>query len=153
MATSTLIQVLDSGVSGSTSHRQEVETFLAGGTIAVGDWVSFDTSQAGADRVLYVIEAPGVATVGNAAAFGVSLDAVTAGQRVRVVTAGYCASASVAAATVAGSPLIGPIGTAGEAAIEAPSTGGSSGTTGKLCGIALEADTANLAAVWVIKSF
>ncbi len=148
MATSTLVQFLDDGEEAETGNRQQVETFFANGTIAAGDWVAFDTTKTGADRCLYVIEAPGVVTIGNSAAFGVAKAAASAGDQVRVVVAGYAEGASVAAATVAGSPLIGPIGTAGEAAIEAPGT-----TTGKLCGIALEADTANKADVFVIKSF
>jgi hypothetical protein len=145
MARSNLIQYLEPGAEAESSNRQVTETYLAGGAIAVGDWVAFDSSQTGADRALYVIEAAGVATVGNSAAFGVAKTAAAAaGDEVEVVIAGYCAVASVAAATVAGSPLIGPIGTAGEAAIEVPGT-----TTGQLCGTALEADTANLAAVIV----
>jgi len=148
MATSTLVQFLDDGEEAETGNRQQVETFFANGTIAAGDWVAFDTTKTGADRCLYVIEAAGVATVGNSAAIGVAKAAASAGDQVQVVVAGYAENASVAAATVAGSPLIGPIGTAGEAAIEVPGT-----TTGKLCGIALEADTANLADVFVIKSF
>lgn len=148
MATSTLVQYLQPGEGADASSRRQVETFIAGGTIAAGDWVAFDTSKTGADRCLYVVEAAGVATVGNSAAFGVALSAAGANQAIEVVVSGYAPSANVAAATVAGSPLIGPIGTAGEAAIEVPGT-----TTGKLCGIALEADATNKAAVFVIKSF
>lgn len=148
MATSTLVQFLDDGEEAETGNRQQVETFFANGTIAAGDWVAFDATKTGADRCLYVIEAAGVATVGNSAAFGVAKAAASAGDQVQVVVAGYAENASVAAATVAGSPLIGPITTAGEAAIEVPGT-----TTGKLCGIALEADTATKADVFVIKSF
>jgi hypothetical protein len=147
--------------------RSETETFLlgivgAGGSssksIAVGDWVAVDTSFTGSDRVLYVIEAAGVATVGNPAVIGVALEAVevdepatvgvVASVKVRVCTSGYCASASVAGAAVAGSALVGPIGTAGQAAIEVPGT-----TSGKLCGVALAADTANYAPVLVLKNF
>jgi len=148
MATSTLVQFLSSGEGGDTSNRRQVETFLAGGAIAAGDWVALDNSKTGADRCLYVVEAAGVATKGNAAAMGVALAAAAADERVDVVVAGYVASASVAAATVAGDALVGPIGTAGEAAIEVPGT-----TTGNVCGIALEADTANFAACMVIKQY
>ena len=97
---------------------------------------------------MYVLEAAAVATVGNSAAFGVALAAAAAAAQVEVCIGGYCAAANVAGAAVAGSPLIGPIGTAGEAALEAPGT-----TTGTVCGIALEADTANVAAVFVIRKF
>ena len=74
--------------------------------------------------------------------------AATSGDKVRVCVGGYCASASVAGATVDGSALVGPIGTAGQAAIEVPGT-----TSGKLCGVALAADVANFAEVMVIKTF
>lgn len=144
MATSSLIQFLEAGEAGDTSNRSTSETYLAGGAITLGDWVAFDTSQSGADRALYVIEAAGVATVGNSAAFGVAKATVAAGDWVEVYIGGYCPVASVAAATVAGSPLIGPIGTAGRAEIEVPAT-----TTGQLCATALEADTANFAAVFI----
>jgi len=109
MATSTLVQFLSSGEAGDTSNRRQVETFLAGGAIAAGDWVALDNSKTGADRCLYVVEAAGVATKGNAAAMGVALAAAAADERVDVVVAGYVASASVAAATVAGDALVGPI--------------------------------------------
>lgn len=148
MATSTLVQLLLEGEAGDTSNRRQVETFLAGGAIAKGDWVALDTSKTGADRALFVVEAAGVATKGNPAAMGVALAAAAANERIDVVVAGYVAEANVAAATVAGSALIGPIGTAGEAAIEVPGT-----TTGALCGVALEADTSNKAAVMVVKRY
>ena len=139
MATSNLLQKLDGETEfgGSTSNRRTIETFLAGAALAAGDWVQFDTSQAGADRVLYVIEAPLVATHGNSKAFGCSLDAATAvGDSVRIVTAGYLPQAGVAGAVVAGDLLVGPIGTAGEAAIFVPGT-----TEGRIIGEALAVDS------------
>ena len=144
MATSSLIQFLEAGQAGDTSNRATLETYLAGGAIALGDWVAFDTSQSAADRALYVIEAAAVAVKGNSAAFGVAKATVVAGDWVEVYIGGYCPVALVSAATVAGSPLVGPIGTAGRAEIEVPGT-----TTGQLCATALEADVANLAAVFI----
>jgi len=155
MATNTLLQRLDpsastTGSSVAASHRRQTEDFLAGGAIAAGDWVAFDNSQVGPNQLLYVTEAAGVATKGNPAAFGVALAAAASGDRVTVVVSGYCESAQVAAATVAGSALVGPIGTAGRAEIEVPGT-----TTGQLCGIALTDDSAvtNYAQVIVLKQF
>lgn len=148
MATSTLIQFLAEGEAGDTSNRRQLETFLASGTIAKGDWVQFDDSKSDADRVLFVKEAATVATKGNAAAFGVAIDDAAADEQVRVVVSGYVSEASVAGATVAGSALVGPIGTAGQAEIEVPGT-----TTGSVCGIALDADTAGYAPVYVIAKF
>lgn len=148
MATSTLIQFLDAGEASDTSNRRQIETFIAGGAIAKGDWVQPDLSKASGDEMLYAIEAAGVATKGNPGAIGVALAAAAAGDQVRVVVSGYVAEANVAGAVVAGDSLVGPIGTAGRAEIEVPGT-----TTGAVCGYALDADTANLAPVMVVKRF
>jgi hypothetical protein len=152
MATSTLVQFLETEANGANagdSNRTQSETFLSGAAISQGDWVTLDTSKTGSDRCLYVIEAAGVVTVGNPGVIGVALEAATAAdQKIKVCVGGFCKVAKVASATVAGSALIGPIGTAGEAAIEAPGT-----TTGAVCGIGLEADTANIASVMVVKRF
>ena len=154
MSSNRLIQFLDttlgdgSAITSPVSNRREVETFIAGGAITAGDWVAFDSTKTGQARAATVIECPGVATKGNPRAFGVSLETVAADELVKVVTAGYVEGASVAGATIAGTPLVGPIGTAGRAEVEAPGT-----TTGSVCGIALEADTANFADVMVIKQF
>jgi hypothetical protein len=80
MATNTLIQKLDataliSNITGSpgsytsvaipdVSNRRQVETFIAGATVVVGDWLMFDTSATGSARVLTVIQATNVA-LGN----------------------------------------------------------------------------------------
>lgn len=140
-------QYLVPGEGVDTGDRSIVKTFLAGGAIAIGDAVAYDASKTGADRVLYVIEAAGVATLGNSGVIGVAKTAAAAaGNAVEVYMPGsYCPVASVAAATVAGSALIGPIGTAGQLAIEVPGT-----TTGKVFAVAAEADTANFAAIFIL---
>ena len=158
MATNTLVQYLETSqvtglgvsvpVGAGAMNRSQTETFLAGGAITEGDWLALDTSKTGADKALYVVEASGVATVGQANVIGVALASVAAEEKVLVCVAGYCAKASVAGATVTGSALVGPIGTAGQAVIEVPGT-----TSGKLCGVALAADVANFAEVLVIKTF
>ena len=152
MATSTLVQLLSTeaqGGSAASMNRSQEETFIAGGTIAAGDWVSWDaTGQTLSDAALYVIEAIAVGTVGNSLAFGVAKEAAVSGAKVRVCIGGYCVVASVPAATVQGSALIGPVTVAGQATIEVPGT-----TSGNLCGVALGADTANFAEVMVIKQF
>lgn len=160
MATSTLIQRLDQSalVTSTTvpggytvvttpdvSNRTQKETFLAGGAITAGDWVAFDTSATGATRVLTVVQAANVA-LGNPLVVGVALNSASvAGAKVDVCVSGYVASANVDGAVVAGSPLTVDT-TAGRAHIAA--TGDIS-----ICGVALEADVANVAAVWVYKQF
>jgi hypothetical protein len=137
---SRIIQKLDTGVGASVSSRSVVETFIAGATIVSGDWVMFDTSKTGTDRVLYVIQCTNVA-LGNGLVVGVALEAGVSGSPIKVCVGGYCAAANVDGAVVAGDPLVVDT-TAGRAHV---------GVTGDItfCGVALEADTANVAAVWV----
>ena len=110
MATSTLIQFLAAGEAGDTSHRRQVETYIAAGTIAAGDVVAFDDSQTGADRALYVEQA-GIVATGNGLAAGVALDGASAGEQVRVIVAGYAEDVSCAAG-VATTTVVNAAGTA-----------------------------------------
>ena len=166
MATSTLIQKLDataliSNITGSpgsytsvsipdVSNRRQVETFIAGATVTPGDWLQFDTTESGATIVATVIEATNVA-LGNPLVVGVCLGsaetsgALTAGSRINVVVSGFMETANVDGAVVAGSPLVVDT-TAGRAHVA---------VTGDLsvCGVALAADVANVAPVWIFKKF
>jgi len=173
MATNRLLQRLDvaadtTGSSNRASDRTEIEDFIArttwesGGsdpgtlTIVAGDWVTFDTSQSGPDRVLCVVQAPGVTTHGNGATFGVALDACsldpvegqTLEQRIRVVTAGYAPVAKVNGSTATGDILVGPIATEAQAE---PFVAGT--TEGRQVGLALEAAVSGYSACWVYKTF
>ena len=103
MATNTLLQRLDpaadtAGSSVGASHRRQVEDFLAGGAITAGAWVSLDYDKTGADRALYVRveDTSGGAVAAGVPAVGVALGAAAAGDRVRVVVAGYVEAAQVA---------------------------------------------------------
>ncbi len=147
MATSTLIQYLAEGQAGDTSHRRQVETFLANGAITKGDWVQVDTTKTGADRMLFVVEAGGNAT-GNGLVVGVALTTVAAGERVDVVVQGYAEGASVANA-VAGAavPLVVDATAAGQAVAIAAAD------LAPPCGISLEAAAGNLCDVMVYKNF
>ena len=93
MATSTLIQFLAAGEAGDTSHRRQVETYIAAGTIAAGEVVAFDRTQTGADRTLYV-EKAGIVATGNGLAAGVALDGATAGEQVRVIVVNAAGTAA-----------------------------------------------------------
>ena len=153
MATSTLIQLLEAGQGGDTSNRRQVETFIAGGAIASGDWVSLDVSKAGADKALYVIEAP--ATASDARCIGVALAAAAADEQIRVCVAGYVASANVATGTGIGQALT-PNGTAGRVG-PAEYIGNGSGAAAvripTVCGVTLTLAAANTAEVMVKKQF
>ncbi len=101
MATSTLIQSLNAGES-FPSNRRSLETFLAGATIAAGDFVAFDLSQTNdADKTLYVVPCnSGAAATGLAIGVAESVDTKT--NKVTVVLSGFAAGAKVDAGVVAG---------------------------------------------------
>jgi hypothetical protein len=167
MATSTLIQRLDgtalvpsSTVPGGydvvttpdVSNRRQIETFIAGATVAVGDWVAFDTSKTGALRVLTVIPAANVA-LGNSLVVGVLLSSaetdgtLTAGSKVNVIVAGYAEKAKVVAGVAAaGVPLVVVASTPSAEANVAANISGP-------CGVSLAASAAGVAPVWVYKQF
>jgi len=161
MATNTLIQYLESSqtsglgvsvpVGASAMDRSQTETFIAGGTVAVGDWVAFDTSKTGPNKVLTVVQAANVA-LGNPLVCGVVLGAdntaglLTAGNKVKVCISGFVAAAKVNAGVVAaGTPLV--VDTT-VATAHAAATGDIS-----MCGVSLSASVAGLAEVWVYKQF
>lgn len=150
MATTQIIQLLSPEASGGTAgsmNRTQTETFIANGSITKGHFVAFDTGKTGSDRVLYVIQSAGVATVGNSLTIGVALATAAAGEKIDVCVSGYCAYAYVDGSTVAGTPLCGPIGTAGQAGLAAAAT------TSPVIAVGLDADTANFAPVFVTKVF
>jgi len=127
MASSTLIQFLGPGEGAATSNRAQVETFLAGGTIAAGDAVAFDLSKTGADKVLYVIEATAAA---KALIVGIAKNGAVADEKVEVVVGGYAADADVATGVTAGAQLSGSatagrlgLASGGSVFLSAPITG------------------------------
>ena len=147
MATQSLIQYLEAGNGASTMNRSQVETFLASEAIAVGDLVSMDLSQLNdGDKALYVSKAD-TGTATDTCAIGFALNAATAvGDKVDVTIAGIHVSANVDGATVAGSKLCAG-STAGRAAIYVNTD------VLPIVAIACEADTANVATVFVLKQF
>tara|TARA_R100001463_G_scaffold4434_1_gene16620 strand:+ start:2797 stop:3261 length:465 start_codon:yes stop_codon:yes gene_type:complete len=112
MATSDNIQYLSAAAGDvNTSSRRVVETYLcgstvtAGGVIAAGDWVQFETAATDGIEGITVIKA-GTASLGNALVAGVALEAGTVvGARIKVVIRGYVADANVATAVTAGTAL------------------------------------------------
>jgi len=170
MATSNLLQKLDatafiSNISGSpgsytsvaipdVSNRRTVEVFLTGGTVAVGDWVQFDTSKTGAARVLTVIAAAAGTATGNPLTVGVCIGSaetdgsLTNGSKVFVVTSGYVEKAKVDnAVAAAGVALVVDNTGAGIANALAAAD------TAAPCGVSLAAAAGGLADVWVYSQF
>jgi hypothetical protein len=136
------IQRLDSGISAV--QRSETEVFLASGTVTAGDWVSFDISKTGTDKVLYVKKCVKVA-LGAPLVCGVALETVVSGAAVKVCIAGYVAKATVDAGTAAGDLLV----------IVTADGVGDPAATGDIsfCGIALTAAAAGSSECIVLPRF
>lgn len=120
MATSTLIQTLNTGAGVEASNRSQYETYIASAVITLGDWLAFDASKGSAtahgDKTLFVLRADtGAAT--SKAVVGVAMESITAaeaaaGKRVKVCISGI-AEANCAAGVVPGEALI--LSTGGQA--------------------------------------
>jgi len=146
MATNTIIQYLESGNGVATSHRSQVETFIAAETIAANDLVSLDLSQSiDGDKSLKITKAD-TGTATDTCAIGFALNGGAAGDKIDVTVAGIHISANVNGAVVAGSKLCAGA-TAGQAAIYVNTD------VLPIVAISAEADTANVATVFVIKQF
>lgn len=167
MATQNLIQYLETeqynalpgqsnvAVGISAMNRRQVETFIASEAIAANDLVSLDLSKTNdGDKGIFIVKADsGTATDSCAVGFALN-EATAAGEKVDVTIAGIHVSANVDSATAAGSRLI--VGsTAGRASVAADIVESGSATVAQrpLIAIAAEADTANVATVFVIKQF
>ena len=152
MATTTPIQYLDTtdsagaDLGATVSNRRTVERFIAGGAIVAGDVVALDTTQTGAAKAAYVVQAGAVAT-GNPLAIGVAIEAAAAaGDQLDVVIAGYVEGVNCTAGAV----------TAG-AALEAGTTAGQVADAGAgdfpIFGVALTAKAANTCTMLVYRKF
>lgn len=134
----------DTAAAGQAGPFQVVETFLCSAAIAKGDFVALDTDKTHQHRVQYVEQA-GTNAAGNGLVIGVALDTTTAAdQKVRVCVRGYCEGVNVHTSTAAGSGLV-VAGTAGRGDVYAAGTH----TAATPIAVALEADTANVADVFV----
>jgi hypothetical protein len=152
MATSTLLQYLQptdgSGVAlGVTpSNRRQVERFIASHAIAANDLVALDFSKtADGDKALYIRKA--LNSEISQVPIGFALNAATAaGDEVNVTIAGIHESANVVGTTAAGDRLI-ISAVAGQAMVVVAAD------TVPIVAVAVEADTANVATVFVLKQF
>jgi sulfate adenylyltransferase subunit 1 (EFTu-like GTPase family) len=110
--------ITDLDPTPSASLTQDIGWYIASEVIAAGQWVAYDNSKSDAARLQYVEL---LDIDGNANSFlgtGVALDAAAAvGDKIRVVTAGYCENAVVASSHPATAPLYASA-TAGTAAGE-----------------------------------
>ena len=97
MATSQIVKSLETGAGNGA--RRQTQTYIAGGTIAAGDVVSWDTSASHDDRNLKVVKCTIRACIGSA------LAAATAGERVEVVIKGYAEDVAITGAITLGESL------------------------------------------------
>ena len=165
MATATTLQSLNTdadfgGVSAAaSSNRRQVETFIAGETLVVGDCVSLNlAATADSDKGLVIVQGDtGTATdtcvVGVVLRSAESNGALTVGSKIEVVVRGLVL-ANVDGATAAGTRLI--VGsTAGRLAVAADINEAGAATVSQrpIVAIAAEADTAFFAKVYVLANF
>ena len=154
MATSTLLQYLDQSSSDgdygiTMSNRRQIETYIAGGTIAANDLVAFNFDTAGGETdgesALTVVKADSTST-DSIAVVGFAINGAADGEKVDVTVAGIHTSANVNGSVAKGDRL-SISATAGQADTYVNSD------TVPIIGYALEDDSANVALVMVIKQF
>jgi hypothetical protein len=157
MATQNIVQYLETSQyfadqrDGSTTsigpeamNRRQIETFIAGGVIAANDLVALDFSATGDGTIGITVVKADSGSTDSIAALGFALSsAAAAGETVDVTIAGIHVSANVN--TVAKGDRLKISAVAGQADVY-----GNTDTVPVLA-YALEADTANVASVFVIK--
>ena len=151
MATTDIIQYTEAGAGADVMSRRSVQTFIASAGIAARDAVAYDFSQAvDGDKALYVLKSD-TGTATSKCFAGIALDTAAAGEKVRVVVRGI-AEANVDGATAAGSIMqVGS--TAGRLDIRTVAVnegGAASFNLYDVAAHATEADTANVATVFVV---
>jgi len=146
MATTDIINYMKPGADVDSMNRRKVESFISAGAIAANDVVSLDGNQAiDADVALYIVKADSDTAETNIPV-GIALDsAAGVGEIVRVVVRGI-AEANVNGATVAGNSLTTDA-TAGQLGVYVNTD------TTRIVAVALEADTANVATVYVYPGY
>jgi hypothetical protein len=154
MATSSMIQYLTAANDKvAASNRRVTEQFIADGAIAIGDFVCFELTETGTDRVVQVVRAdagavPTQQAIGVCIAHDGTGTNAADGDEVTVVIKGYAEGANVGATTAQGNLLVA--GTAGRGE---PYDADATDANYLPVAQALEDDTANVADVWVIGLF
>lgn len=135
------------GTRGLANKRQEVVSFIAGGSITAGNAVAFDTNQTTTGIVNVVVNCGVVSTVGNPLCIGVALTSASTGGIAQVVVAGLHPAANVLTAVAAGAALIAAPTTAGRFAANVAAA------TAPVSAVCLATSVNNVAPVWVVKSY
>jgi len=156
--------------AATQSGRQVVEVFRASEAIAIGDAVCFDLSQSVIAEMFGSVKKLDSGAANTSVFCGIAAEAAAADEFIKVVVAGLAPQANVDGATAKGDYLILsstggrlapqdtiPFAVNGGSAISTTATsvnvtvGGNPAAV--KCAIALEADTANKADVWVLRSY
>ena len=159
MATQNIIQYLETSqynalpaggtiaVGIEAMNRRQIETFIAGAAIAANDLVALDFSKTSDGEIAITVVKADSGSTDSIAVVGFALNAAAAaGETVDVTIAGLHKSANVAGAVAKGDRLsISAV--AGQADTYVNSD------TVPVIAYACEADTANIASVFVIKQF
>jgi hypothetical protein len=135
------------GVDGDANFPKKFVRLTANGTIAKNQWVAIDTAT---DYGLgsTVVAADTDTTGHDSLIFGIATEAGVDGDVIKIQTAGKYDTASVQGDTVYGDALIAS-SVAGQATQADTLSAASASYAFVICGVALEADTANLAAVMI----
>ena len=140
------VDAVDGG-SAINSFPKKFVTLVADGTIAKNQWVAIDTATDNGLGSTVVVADTGT-TGHDSLIFGIATEAAADGDEVKIQTAGKYDTASVQGDTAYGDALIAS-STAGQATQADTLSAASASYAFVICGVALEADTANLAAVMI----
>ena len=125
--------------------RQEIQSFVVSGDVAIGEWVQLAIGSAGGvtQTINTVKKAVKVTTVGCSLVVGVAIEAGKVGEVIKVCTAGLCAKALVTSG-IAADVVLAVITTDGT---------GSTATAGatSIVGTTLAAESGGYAPVLVLK--
>jgi hypothetical protein len=159
--------------SATQSSRQVIEVFRAGENITIGDAVCCEVSQTTIAQMFGVVKKLNSGAANTSVFCGIASQTATSGDFVKVIVEGLAVDANVDGATAKGDYLIlsstggrlepqatvelvvngaGALAVTGLSPVsQTVDVGGNVGAV--KCAIALEADTANKADVWVLKSY
>ena len=159
--------------SATQSARQVLEVFRAGEAISAGDAVCFDLSQSTIAQMFAIVKKLDAGAANTSVFCGIAAESADEDAYVKVVVEGLAPDANVDGATAKGDYLVlsatagrlapadtielevngaGALTTSGLSPVSQTVDVGNAASTVK-CAIALEADTANKADVWVLKSY
>tara|TARA_R100000005_G_C4847892_1_gene115854 strand:- start:85 stop:549 length:465 start_codon:yes stop_codon:yes gene_type:complete len=140
------VDAVDGG-SAINHFPKKFVTLTANGTISKNDWVAIDSATDNGLGSCVVVANSGT-TGHDSLIFGIATEAATDGDLIRIQTAGKYDTANVQGDTAYGDALVAST-VDGQATQADTLSAASASYAFVVCGVALEADTANLAAVLI----